>query len=79
MYTVYILKNPQGKIYIGQTSDLEKRIREHNISGVGYTSKHRPWILIHTEEFETRSKAMNREKYFKTGKGRLEIKEIMGA
>jgi putative endonuclease len=74
---VYILKNSENKIYIGQTSDLSRRLEEHNFTGVGYTSKHRPWVLVHTEEFKTRSKAMSREKYFKTGKGRIKIKEII--
>ena len=80
IYFVYIIKNNSGKIYIGQTYDLEKRIREHNESGTGYTSKFRPWKLIHNENFSSRKEAMAREKYLKTGTGRDWIKkEILRA
>jgi putative endonuclease len=37
---------------------------------VSYTKKHMPWELVYYESFETRSEAMAREKFFKTGKGR---------
>ncbi len=70
MYFVYVLENPQGKIYIGQTADLPRRLVEHNETGFGYTSKYRPWVLIHKEAFDNRSQAMKREKYLKTGAGR---------
>ena len=29
-YFVYVLANPEGKVYIGQTGDLARRLREHN-------------------------------------------------
>ncbi len=76
-YIVYIIKNNNGKIYIGQTSQLEKRIGEHNFTGQGYTSKYRPWHLIHKEEYLTRKDAMSREKFLKTGKGRDWIKNTI--
>ncbi len=72
---VYILKNPEGKIYIGQTGNLEKRVREHNETGKGYTSKYRPWKLVYSEEVSSRSLAMEREKYYKSGVGRDWLKE----
>ena len=79
-YYVYIIKNLKGKIYIGQTYNLKKRVEEHNTTGFGYTSKFRPWKLIHSEIFSTRQKAIIREKYLKTGAGRDWIKiNIMGA
>lgn len=74
MFIVYVIENNYGKLYIGQTSNLEKRILEHNGMGDGYTSKFRPWKLIHTESFNSRSEAMKRERYLKTGAGRDWIK-----
>jgi len=74
MFIVYIIENGQGKLYIGQTGDLEKRILDHNELGKGYTSKFRPWKLIHSEHFNSRAEAMQREKYLKTGAGRDWIK-----
>ena len=64
MFTVYVLHSPKfDKIYIGQTSNLESRLKSHNELGQkGWAVKFRPWKLIHSENFETRSQALKREK-----------------
>jgi len=79
-YWVYILQNEtSGKLYKGQTSDLDKRIERHNTHESGsmrYTYKQKgPWRLIHSEKYSTRSEAMKREKFLKRGQGREWIKE----
>ncbi len=74
MHIVYIISNNSGKIYIGQTSDLKKRLIEHNETGKGYTSKFRPWKLEYSEKLQTRAEAMKKERYLKTGVGRDWIK-----
>ena len=68
---LYILKSSKdSKRYIGVTSDLQRRIIEHN-SGLVKSTKHRkPMELIYVEEFNSKTEAMNREKFFKSGKGR---------
>ena len=75
MFTVYVLHSPtHDKIYIGFTSDLENRLRSHNIfASKGWTIKFRPWVLIYTESFTTKTEAMKREKNLKGAKGRAEI------
>ena len=79
-YFIYVIQNLKGKIYIGQTQSVQKRLKEHNESGVGYTSKFRPWKLKHSESFPTRAEAMQREKYLKKGVGRDWIKrKLSGA
>jgi putative endonuclease len=75
MYIVYLLRNSAGKLYIGQTADLNKRMLEHNEIGNGYTSKHRPWVLLWSRSFTTRKEAMKEERYLKTGVGRDWIKK----
>jgi putative endonuclease len=79
MFSVYILYSASsGKTYVGFTNDIDRRMLEHNFTEVkGYTLKFRPWTLIFTEEFEEKKDAMKREKYFKTGVGREEIKIIV--
>ena len=57
MFNVYVLYAPNfNKIYIGYTSDLENRIRSHNIFATkGYTVKFRPWVILLTEDFQTKT------------------------
>jgi putative endonuclease len=71
MYYVYVLKSVSTNIrYVGQTSDLNKRISAHISGDSRYTKNRGPWVLAHKESFATRSEAIIRERYLKTGKGR---------
>ena len=78
-FWVYILQSETtGKLYTGQTANLEARLNRHNSSEINttrYTKRQKgPWRLIHNEIYDTRSEAMNREKYLKSGQGREWIK-----
>ena len=69
-FTVYVLESDAGHMYTGYTPDLERRPAEHN-SGTTHSTKHaKNWRVVYTEEFSSRSEAMKREKYLKTGAGR---------
>ncbi len=71
IYTVYILFSASGNTtYIGHTSHLINRLYSHNIYGHDWTRRFRPWIVIYTECFESKSSALRREKQLKSGKGR---------
>jgi putative endonuclease len=72
MYTVYVLySEDHGKIYIGFTGNLDARILSHNeLGSKGWTIKFRPWKLMHTEEYQTKTEALKREKELKTAGGR---------
>jgi len=70
MFFVYILKNKDDNIYIGQTNDLEKRLFRHNSNQCSSTKSKDPWRIIYKEEFSNRADAMRREKFLKSGKGR---------
>ena len=71
-YVVYILYSSEhDKTYIGFTSSLINRFRSHNeLSKRGWTIKYRPWRVVHVEFFTTKSEAMQREHFLKTGVGR---------
>ncbi len=80
MFWVYILQNPDGKFYIGQTENLERRIIEHNSSDTElfkFTHKNGPWKLIWSEQYNTRSETMNREKFIKSRKSSKWIMEFL--
>jgi putative endonuclease len=71
MYHVYVLYATHiDRIYIGQTNDLEQRLSKHNNGLVKSTKPYRPWKLVYTESYSTRSEAMKREKELKSHKGR---------
>ena len=66
-FFTYILFSPQfNKHYYGHTSDLQKRLVDHNLGLSNYTKKIIPWKLIYYEQFSTRSEAIKREKFFKS-------------
>ncbi len=71
MFWVYILENPNGKFYIGQTDNLDRRLNEHNSPDAGsgkYTHKNGPWNLVWYEQHPSRASAMDREKFIKSRK-----------
>ncbi len=72
MFTVYVLYSELfEKIYIGFTSNLLQRFRNHNELGKkGWTISCRPWKVVYTEIFEQKASAIKREKELKTAKGR---------
>ncbi len=66
MFYVYILQSKKNKrLYIGYTSDLRKRLEEHNKGESTYTKRYRPWRLIYYEAFLSKRDALTREKQLK--------------
>lgn len=71
MFYTYVLRSKKdGKLYIGYTKDLKRRINDHRRGLVRSTKNRRPLILIYYEACLKEEKAIQREKYFKTGFGR---------
>jgi len=67
VYYLYILKCVDNTLYTGITTDLSRRIKEHNSSSKGakYTRSRRPVTLLYQEEYANRSLASKREYYIK--------------
>ena len=78
---VYVLLNPQGKIYIGQTTNLATRLSQHNdpeYRRTLHTKRHPgPCRLIHKERVPTRKEAMRRERELKSERGRGWIRQFV--
>ena len=82
-YFVYVLiSDSTGKRYVGQTDNVSRRLGEHNDPAHNprkHTSRNAgPWRLIHAEAFPTRSEAMKREKWLKSGVGRAWLDSKLG-
>lgn len=64
MYKVYIVKCSDDTLYTWITTDLEKRLKQHNWEVIGwakYTRNRQPVKLVYSEESENRSEASKRE------------------
>lgn len=76
MHTVYVLQSGKDKnLYIGCTSDLRKRLREHSEGKVRSTKYRQPWELKYKEEFVDKYEAYFTERFYKTAKGKRELKK----
>ena len=80
-YHVYILYSEKcDKYYVGQTFDLENRLREHNSNkGGAFSSICAPWVLVYQEPAVDRSSAMKREREIKNKKSRKYIEALVNA
>ncbi len=71
MYYTYVLKSEQdGNLYYGYSADLAQRFERHTQGKVASTKDRRPLKLIYYEACHTKADAVQREKYFKTFRGR---------
>ena len=71
MITVYVLQSVRsGRRYVGMTNDLLRRLREHR-SGNTYARQIGEFVVVHTEQYATHAQARIREKFLKSGQGRI--------
>lgn len=76
MHFLYILHSlKDGNFYTGITSDLERRIKEHEAGKNFSTAPRRPLKLIYYEAYLLKEDAQAREKYLKTSMGRRVIRK----
>jgi putative endonuclease len=62
VHQVYVIECADGTLYTGYTTDVERRVAEHDAGeGAKYTRGRTPVELVHTESFESKSAAMSRE------------------
>lgn len=80
-YVVYILRSQKdGRLYVGQASDLDRRLAQHNNSNAkSYTAWRGPWDVVHVEPHPSRTQAMRRETFLKSVAGSREKKRLAGA
>ena len=74
-YWVYVLELMNGRKYIGHTNNLDRRLQEHQTGRSPYTRKNKVTRLLYSEIYDSRSEAMKREKFLKTGNGREWLKQ----
>jgi len=78
MFYVYILRSEKDKkLYVGCTTNIEKRIKGHNAGEVESTRPRRPLILIHQEKMDNKTEAFKRERFLKSLWGSREKRKIV--
>ena len=66
MHVVYILRCADGTLYVGETTDLERRLLRHNNGdGFVFTARRRPVSLVFSEAHKTSHAASQRERQLK--------------
>lgn len=71
MFYVYLLRSisNSNQTYVGFTTNIKERLKKHNEGGSIHTEKDKPWKLISLIGFDEESKAIEFEKYIKSGSG----------
>lgn len=77
MIFVYVIKSKVHKFrYVGISSDIGRRLFEHNNGKNKSTKNYRPYDLILSEQYENYKVARAREKFLKSGQGRKVLDNI---
>ena len=69
VYQVYVLRNAQGRYYIGLSEDVGARLLQHNAGVSKWTRSRGPWDLVWKSESLTLSEARKLEAFLKRQKG----------
>jgi putative endonuclease len=70
-YVVYVLRSlKDGLLYVGFTTDIERRLTEHERGESPATAPRRPFELMYSEYHRSKRDALRREGYFKTTAGK---------
>lgn len=78
MYYFYILRSiKNNKLYLGQTTDLKKRLNSHNSGENTATKPNIPYELIFYSAFKNKRDTINCEQYFKTTAGWKRIRKML--
>ncbi len=65
VYVLGCFSGPRHLTYVGWTNDLHARLAKHNAGKGARSTRGRVWILLHSERFFSRRKAMSREWHLK--------------
>ena len=75
---LYILYSSiRDRYYVGSCADVDVRLNRHNAGATPSTKSGRPWIVVYTENFESKSESLKREIYLKKLKSRIYIENLI--
>ncbi len=78
MHFTYVLRSERDRrLYIGLTTNIARRIAQHNDGTTTSTKSRRPLTLLYYEAHCSPEDAKRRERYFKTAKGKATLRQIL--
>ncbi len=77
-YKIYVIQSHvDGRLYVGMSQGVRKRLEDHKYGRVFATRGFRPWKLIYIEVVGSRQQARRREKFLKSGYGKEYLKSMI--
>ena len=76
-YTYILFSEKINRYYIGSTQNIEQRIIRHNAGATKSTKPGRPWNLVYSKKFDSKTEAIKRENYLKRMKSRTFIELLI--
>ncbi|HLN72015.1 MAG: GIY-YIG nuclease family protein [Methylococcaceae bacterium] len=74
----YVLYSPSaGAFYYGYFDDLEKVVEMHNSDQIPVTKGRGPWVLLYSENFDTRIRAIRQMSFYRSVKGQRFLKNML--
>ena len=78
-YCYILFSDKLNKYYVGSTTDIARRLEEHNRGKEKFTKSGCPWIIVYSEIFAELSDARKRETYIKKQKSRKYIEKLISS
>ena len=76
-YRVYVIKNQEGRIYIGLSENIQTRLQQHNDGVSKWTKNRGPWALMWTSAEMSLSEARKLEMRLKRQKGGIGLQHLL--
>ena len=77
-YFIYILySETRNRYYIGSSSDPKERLIRHNAGATPSTKSGKPWKIVYTENYSSKTEVLKRETYLKRMKSRVYIENLI--
>ncbi len=76
-YSYVIFSRESGSFYYGYFDNLEKVIEMHNADQIAPTCGKGPWVLLFSESYDTRLRAIRQSRFYRSVKGQRFLRNML--
>lgn len=76
-YSYVIYSSETGAFYYGYFDDLEKVLEMHNSNVIAPTKGKGPWVLLFSESYDNRVRAIRQASFYRSVKGQRFLKKVL--